>query len=126
MKGRAIPQQPDAGPSDAPRFFARRPFDYAGAALDRGQILRLQGARNDEKLTRLGYVAAVESDATTYTCAECGATFIDIATRSGHGQTRHRARPLTPGEEDAHEERQEALLAQVAPLYLDKAAGAAT
>lgn len=125
MKGQLPPKQPDAGPADAPRFFARRPFDYAGAALDRGQILRLQGARNDEKLTRLGYVAAVESDATTYTCAECGATFIDIATRSGHGQTRHRARALTPGEEDAHEERQEALLAQVAPLYLDKAAGAA-
>ena len=35
MKGRAIPQQPDAGPSDAPRYFARRPFDYDGAALAR-------------------------------------------------------------------------------------------
>lgn len=126
MKGQLPPKQPDAGPADAPRFFARRPLNYDGADLDRGQVLKLANARNDEKLVRLGYVAPLESSATTYTCAECGATFIDIATRSGHGQTRHRARPLTPGEEDAHEERQEALLAQVAPLYLDKAAGATT
>jgi hypothetical protein len=107
------------------RYWARRPFGYSGRQLDRGQVLTLTGAVNDEKLVRLGYVARVERNDTTYQCAECGAEFIGISERSSHGNTRHRERELDPHEEDALVERQERMLEQVAPLYLDKTTASA-
>jgi hypothetical protein len=115
-------------PSDAPRFYARRGgFDYAGQPIDRGQVIQLVGALNDEKLVRLGYFAPLEARAETYRCAQCGAEFIGIGERTAHGDARHRVRDLTPDEEDAREERRERLENEVAPLYLEntKAAQAA-
>lgn len=105
------------------RVWAKRPFVYNGQSLDRGQIFRLVGARNDRKLIDLNYVGEVSDTAETYQCALDGAEFVDLATRHAHGQRleeeqRRRAagRPLTPAEEDAREARQEQMLAEVAPV----------
>lgn len=112
--------------ADAKRYIARRGgFDYNGQPLDRGQVLVLAGAMNDEKLIRLGYVTLLESRAETYRCSLCGEDFAGIAERTAHGDLRHRARVLTPDEEDARDERLERLHEQVAPLYLDKTKAAA-
>jgi hypothetical protein len=113
-------QTPSAS-ADAPRYYVRRGgWQYLGHQLDRGQVLQLSGAQNDEKLVRLGYVALLESRAERYRCSECGEEFVGIAERTAHGDDRHRERYLTPEEEDAREERRERMQEQVAPLYLDK------
>ncbi|MFA9204994.1 MAG: hypothetical protein ACEQSH_00915 [Bacteroidia bacterium] len=107
--------------TDAPRYVARRGgFQYSGQPLDRGQVLTLAGATNDEKLIRLGYVVLLERNTDLYTCAECGQEFIGISERTGHGDLRHRRRELSPDEEDARDERMERQQEQVAPLFLDK------
>lgn len=106
----------------APRYSVRQPFDYAGGSYDRGQVIMLVGAKNDEKLVRLGYVTELDRRATTYECAECGGTFIGIAERTAHGNKRHLARVLSPEEEDQREEAEERQIEQIAPLYLDKTA----
>lgn len=102
------------------KFIARRPIGYDGTQLDRGQVFVLTGARNDEKLVRLGYIGPLSKRDETYACGECGAEFIGIAERNAHGDERHRTRELTPYEEDQRLERQERLLETVAPLHLDK------
>lgn len=108
-------------PADAPRYRARRGgFQYAGQEIDRGQVLVLAGAPNDEKLIRLGYVALLERNPDLYRCSVCGLEFIGISERTGHGDLRHRERTLTPDEEDTRDERLERIQEQVAPLYLDK------
>jgi len=107
----------------AKKYWARRPFTYAGQELDRGQITELVGARNDEKLVRLGYFAPVERKAKTFQCAICGAEFIGPAERTHHGDKRHSGKVLTPEEEDRQAEREERLMEELAPLYLDKAKG---
>lgn len=103
-------------------YWARRPFGYAGQELDRGQVVRLAGALNDEKLVRLGYFQAADQKAATSECGRCGARFVAPEFRDAHVRARHLGRELTPQEEDALAERREAELEQVAPLYLDKAA----
>jgi len=105
------------------KYWARRPFTYAGQELDRGQITELVGARNDEKLVRLGYFAPVEKKIKTYRCSECGAEFIGLAERTYHGDKCHSGKVLTPEEEDKMAEREERLMEKIAPLNLDKAKG---
>ena len=102
------------------KHFARRPHEYLGKQYDRGQVMDLQGARNDEKLVRLGYIAEVPRDTVLKECGDCGAKFIGEGERNGHVKERHRERFLSPEEEDAHEASQERILESVAPLYLDK------
>jgi hypothetical protein len=105
----------------APRYVARRGgFEYAGQPIDRGLIFPLAGGMNDEKLVRLGYVTLLEGKAETYRCAVCGAEFVGISERTGHGDLRHKQRSLTPEEEDRFEDRQEKQNEQLGPLYLDK------
>jgi hypothetical protein len=65
---------------------------------------------------------AAGRDASTVTCAPCGAEFIGDGERRGHGDKRHRVRSLDPREEDRLVDREERVLEQVAPLYLDKTA----
>jgi len=101
------------------RYWARRPFTYAGQELDRGQIVELVGARNDEKLVRLGYFAPVERKGETSRCAECGAEFIGLTERDYHGDKRHSGKVLTPEEEDRRLEREEKLMEQLAPLNVE-------
>lgn len=111
--------------TEAPRYWARRGgFDYMGRSVDRGMLVQLANARNDEALIRLGYVTLLETGAETYRCAECGAEFVGISERTHHGDLRHRERDLSPDEEDARDERMEKLQEQIAPLYLDKSKAA--
>lgn len=111
-----------AGKTDAPRSYARWPLTYVGTELDRGQVFPLAGAVNDEKLTRLGFIAPLDAKATTYTCAECGAEFVGELERRGHGDKRHSGRVLSALEEDQRADREERMLTQVAPLYTERSA----
>lgn len=105
----------------AQRYIAKRPFGYGRIAmLDRGQVFELDNQPNDEKLIRLGYVNEFPAGYETYTCAECGSEFVGTSERSAHGRERHVERDLTPQEEEERSDRQERMLAQVAPLNLDK------
>jgi hypothetical protein len=117
------------------QYWARRPFGYAGIDLDRGQLFALVGARNDEKLVRLGYCEKLERTLKDINeCGTCGSKFIDVGTRDGHVLTRHSQRedieavPAGIGEglEDKTGDRREAYLQEVAPLYLDKTTASRT
>ncbi len=122
-------------------YWARRPFGYSGQDLDRGQIVAMTGAINDEKLIRLGYVLSVLPDDRPHACRFCPARFIDLETLNAHGAKRHRDRDEdldvdTTGrvvgryasgatiDETAGRvqqlEREERLMNEVAPLNLDK------
>lgn len=108
---------------DQPPMVCRVPFDYAGQGYDRGQLIQLGGYPNDERLIRLGYVAALERGAETYACSVCGGRFVGIRERTQHGDKRHAPpRLLTPEDEDRLAESEDRMLDQVAPLYLEKTA----
>lgn len=111
-------------PDPKQKVWATRPYEYGPHTLDRGQMFVLRGLPNDEKLTRLGYVEPVKDGETGYPCRVCGEPFIGLPELNAHGQKRHPARPrsLSPDEEDAQAEREEAMLAHVAPLRLDQTA----
>jgi hypothetical protein len=65
-------------------------FTYCGTLLDRGQIVELKGAANDEKLLRLGYIEEVtEHRPAILECGECGAKFLRDEARLAHGRRRH-------------------------------------
>ena len=102
------------------KVWAKRPIGYGTQEIDRGQVFELAGARNDQKLLRLGYVeewAGKSKDLVE--CAACGAQFIGGDERRGHYEKRH-VRVLSPEEEDARADREERFLAEVAPLHLEK------
>lgn len=104
------------------RFVANRPFGYGDLQLDRGQVFELAGFRNDEKLVRLNYCAEAPKGLQAAVCSECGAGFVGDAERAAHGSDRHRTRELSPLEEDQRFDRQERMLAEVAPLALENTA----
>jgi hypothetical protein len=105
------------------QVWAKRPFDYAAQSLDRGQVIELAGARNDEKLVRLGYLEPWKgSKRELHICDECGAQFVGLRERTVHFEKRHLERALTPEQEDARDEAEERMLEVVAPLNLDKTA----
>lgn len=105
------------------RYYARRPFLYAGHELERGQVFNLAGAANDEKLIRLNYVSLVADGNDTYQCGDCKRVFVQMGFRDMHGKEAHRRRPrvfANPEDEDKYYERQEAALEREAPLALEK------
>lgn len=106
----------------AKRVYARRPHQYGGKELDRGQVIELSDLRNDEKLIRLGYLAEVPKNTTLKECGECGEKFVDEDCRNGHCKDRHdeRFQDLSPEEEDEREIAREKKIEAVAPLFLDK------
>ena len=95
-------------------------MEYLGQQFDRGQLLAFGQGLNDEKLSRLGYVAKLPRDTVLKECGECGARFIGEGERTGHYKARHGERFLNPQEEDEAIDRQERLNNDIAPLYLDK------
>lgn len=129
-----------------PIVWARRPFTYGDLNLDRGQITKLLGLRNDEKLLRLGFVEAVKGKPETWECGTCFEKFLEMEFRDAHVKRHHRAAetlelgvgtPVNPGgtlsiQQDGRSigdvqgfvdktgEREERLLNEVAPLYMDK------
>jgi hypothetical protein len=136
---------------------ARRTFAYTDdLPLDRGQVFRLTGQLNDEKLIRLGYVDPVgQKPKTTYPCRVCGKEFVEMGLRDGHGKARHEdetalQRVLVAPERDPAESddefqnrlddhaREAGLMAdaaeadrvaqedRVAPLYMDKTSASRT
>lgn len=112
-------------------------WQYAGKNIDRGQIVEMAGALNDEKLLRLGYVIEVtEKSPRLLECGECGAKFLEDAARLAHGRRWHPHREhkpeITPsavynpmtGEPsawvDTEGDRDDRRREQDTPLYLDK------
>lgn len=113
-------------------------FGYAGQTLDRGQVVKMVGAPNDEKLLRLGYITEVtEKNPKILECGECGAKFLADNLRLAHGRKRHphRERPdievavsgvTNPetgeptGVIDTTGDREEQQREREAPLFLDK------
>jgi hypothetical protein len=77
-------------------FWAKRTFGYGGQQLDRGQVFKIKGLPNDALLWDLGYVVSVGEGAPTFPCRGCGAEFIDMGMRDGHGKTRHESREFIP------------------------------
>jgi hypothetical protein len=71
----------------------RRPFPgYGGSPADRGRILELAGARNDEKLIRLGFLAPVTKKVQLRDlpmCGTCGAYFAEEGFLTTHGDLHH-------------------------------------
>lgn len=115
--------------------WARRPFQYNGTSLDRGQVFGMIGARLDEKLIRLGYVLTLLPGDRPLICRACGARFINLDTLNAHGAKRHAAKagagldvPFSPKGATVDEtaaavqakEREQTLADQLAPLNLDK------
>lgn len=98
------------------RYWATRPYGYNGKELDRGQVFVAEPCRGNLRLGRYGYVGLVHKRAELYQCDTCGAEFIDEPCRRAHYEKRHRVRELTPFEEDTREEREERMLAEVAPV----------
>lgn len=102
---------------------ARRPFLYAGQQLDWMQITETKNALNDEKLLRLEYLIPLTASHPVHECRVCGACFADLRARDTHGRKRHpdpSLLPLTPQEEDAAIDSEEAMLNVVAPINLEK------
>lgn len=62
-------------------------MSYAGRTLDREQVFALAQQPHDERLVRLGYVAAFAG--TPVTCGACGAQFASTKGLEGHGAKRH-------------------------------------
>ena len=107
------------------QYYVRRPFDYAGEELDRGQIIELKGARNDEKLLRLGYVQELPRNTGFRECGVCFKKFVGEGERNGHAEMRHsdRYKGMTALEKEAAMEeevdRQEKRLERDAPLHFE-------
>lgn len=104
------------------RYYARRPFTYAGQDLERGQVFNLAGVPNDEKLIRLNYISEVADKHEVYICAECRRQFVQMGYRDMHGKEAHRRRPrafASPEDEDKFLDEQEKRLDREAPLAFE-------
>jgi len=110
------------------KWVARRAFGYCGRNLDRGQIFEAQGARNDEKLERLGFMRRLKRADPVAECGRCQQQFVGDGERDGHVKFRHLQleRAQTEEErvrlEEQHQEREERITEETAPLHLDKTA----
>jgi len=108
------------------KFAAKRGgFQYAGRDIDRGQVFELVGARNDEKLERLGFIAKVKKTDRLSECGGCQTLFTSDGERDSHFKHRHTARPWESPEErtlreEKHAEREEKIANETAPLRLDR------
>ena len=58
-----------------------------GKTVDRGQVITMQDAPNNERLVRLRYIIPFSGE--TFTCSECGAEFDSLGARNQHGLRRH-------------------------------------
>ncbi len=79
---------------------ARKSYGYAGKTRDIGEVFKLVGMRNDDKLwglkvdgkPKLGrYTDPFEGDVSKLPkCSECGAVFVNHNKLALHGQLRHK------------------------------------
>ncbi|KKN61705.1 hypothetical protein LCGC14_0519210 [marine sediment metagenome] len=100
--GRQIagPEPGGSGPErEAPQtnidYWATRPMGYGNVDLDRGQVFRLVGLRNDKLLVDLDYCQPVRTS-DRYPCRACGAAFMDLGSLEGHGRRRHEPARVGP------------------------------
>lgn len=78
-------------------YEARWPITYGPPAgergemlrLSRGQVFKLQGYPNDEKLVRLGYITKATKPIGSFACRACKATFTTERLRDKHGYEQH-------------------------------------
>lgn len=107
-------------------YWARRPLPGYGRdnkPYDQGEMLKLQGTPNDERMLRLGYIEEFQPPRKTWKpaqCGKCGRKFQSEGFRDQHGRNAHRRRALNPIQEDERAEKQERRLNETAPLYLDR------
>lgn len=104
-------------------YYARRSFGYGRLPdgtvrdLDRGQVVSLGGYPNDKRLVELRYFELLTSaEDELLSCGKCGARFIDEGSRTGHGSLRHRARPMSPEQEERFIEQREQKESALSPL----------
>jgi hypothetical protein len=115
---------------------------YAGRALDRGQVFRMRGLDNDDRLIRLGFAAALPAGEETAECPACGAAFAPsmgsaMTNRDNHANRRHIVRDVLKTREarasdidavdefslrGAEPESDPGVGGDVPPLYLDQTA----
>jgi hypothetical protein len=62
---------------------------YGGKTVDRRQVVELKGLRNDDGLLRHEQLVLVPKGHEFVKCGECGAEFMEEATRTVHGDLRH-------------------------------------
>ena len=67
-------------------------YDEQHPALDRGEVIRLGGHVNDQKMIGLRYLAPVEPGTTLAACGHCDRLFIDEYARARHGEVWHSSR----------------------------------
>lgn len=67
---------------------------YNGESYETGQVIKLAGARNDEKLIALGYIAEFPKGDEPVTCGRCGKEFRTDTDRRRHGDRKHRGADL--------------------------------
>lgn len=88
-----------SGPErEAPRdveMWATREMGYDGQQLERGQVFRLKGLRNDKLLSAMDYCLPIETPE-RYPCRVCGAVFMDPWQLEGHGKHRHEQKRVGP------------------------------
>ncbi len=76
-----------------PLYYINRPFGpnglYGGMPADRGLVIRLRGAINDEKLVRIEYILPLLPGTETSECGKCGNEFKDMQCRDAHVKKRH-------------------------------------
>lgn len=71
------------------QVFSTKTMQYGGQWVDRRQVIELKGLRNDDGLLRHKQLVPVPGGHKTVTCGECGAIFMEDATREVHGNLRH-------------------------------------
>lgn len=97
-------------------YFCRRPQDYGleSKPLDVGQVLTLEGCRNDKRLIEQTQFVEVPRGTSIVQCGRCGARFITDAHLHQHGQKRHE--PLTDVQKLEAAEREDKFVEVAMPL----------
>ena len=75
--------------------YATMEMTYNGKLTERGQVLRLVGARNDDKMLDHSFFKAVESGTEVEEC-DCGSLFITMGHKDAHMRKSayHNPRPV--------------------------------
>ena len=121
-------QQATARPQDPEvrlgirRHWAKRRMQYCGRWYDRGELVPIAGAVNDEKLLRMHFLVLVEEGQPLYECRVCQRQFVASRLRDEHGRSAHRPAAANPEIEDRRAEAEWARLQKEDPVGQQSAA----
>ena len=110
------------GWTEKKRVFARWQFQYTNDLyVHRHQVFELVGARNDEKMLKMGYMELMKPGQRTFQAPNGGPHFISEEARDEYERERRRKEvraglPEDPVEEDARQARREKRLMEESPL----------